>query len=106
MVARTIIITLHNYEFDGASHVLIGGWRNKNKGTVILPIMGVCTNGGDSINVLWDTVANLSLITKQKANMMKLKGKPVKLSVKLAGGEKRLSNQKFILYRLLIPGDK
>ena len=68
--------------------------------------MEVKTIGTGNINVLWDTAANISLITKQKATSMNLKGKSVKLSVVLAGGEKRCLNLKDSLYRLLIFGVK
>ena len=55
---------------------------------VILPIMKINYKNDKFINVLWDTAANLSLITKQKARDMKLHGKPVELSITVAGGER------------------
>ena len=81
--------SLHNDEYDGSSNTL-NALRNENENTVILPIMNVGIPRGGNINVLWDTAANLSLITKSKAKSMELKGKPVKLSVILAGGEKKV----------------
>ena len=77
-------------EVDGTSLTLLGGWLDEKKKTVLLPIMEVKTIGTGNINVLWDTAANLSLITIQRATSMNLKGKSVKLSVVLAGGEKKV----------------
>ena len=82
--------SLHSDEYDGSTHTLIGDWPNEHEETVILPIMKVRTHGDDNINISWDTAANLSLITKNKAKSMNLNGKPVKLSVILAGGEKKV----------------
>ena len=48
------------------------------------------TRKNDYINVLWDTAANLSLITTKRAKAMNLRGKPVKLSVIVAGGASKL----------------
>ena len=53
---------------------------------VILPIMKIKYEQNKFYNVLWDTAANLSLITKRKAKVM-LQGKPIELSIIVAGGE-------------------
>ena len=82
--------SLHSDEYAGSSHTLIGDWPNEHEKTVILPIMKVQTHWVNNINILWDTAANLSLITKNKAKSMNLNGKPVKLSIILAGGEKKV----------------
>ena len=73
---------------DKEAHAMVGGNLNDDEKTVLLPIMDVKTPDAGKINVLWDTAANLSLITNKKAFSMNLKGKPTKLSVVLAGGDK------------------
>ena len=80
---------LHTTEHGGYSRTLISDLPDGDK-TVILPIMKIKTNTrkNDYINVLWDTAENLSLITTKRAKAMNLRGKPVKLSVIVAGGEK------------------
>ena len=75
---------------DGSTNTLTGHRRNVEDKTVILPIMKVKTQGVNSINVLWDTAADLSLVTTKKANDLELKGKAVKLSIVLAGGARKL----------------
>ena len=57
---------------------------------VLLPIMKVEPESKRCkyLSCLWDSAADISLITNSKANQMRLKGKPAKLSVTVAGGQK------------------
>ena len=59
--------TLHTTEHGGYSHTLISDLPDGDK-TVILPIMKIKRNTrkNDYINILWDTAANLSLITTKR----------------------------------------
>ena len=67
-------------------------WEDEYDKTVILPVMKVKTHFNSCINVLWDTAANLSLITNEMAENLCLNGKAVKLCVTVAGGGKKFIN--------------
>ena len=67
--------SLHS-EFQGLSNALMNEWAEECDKTVILPVMKVKTNSSSFINVLWDTAANLSLITNEKAKQLCLMENP------------------------------
>ena len=68
--------------------------------SVLLQLMKVPTGTSQSkeLNVLWDSGANISLITFRMATELKLKGEMIKLSVtKVGGSEEVKDSQRFVL---------
>ena len=84
--------SLHPNDISGTSNALMNNWTEEYDKTVILPVMQIKTISNSFINVLWDTAANLSLISNEMAKRLCLNGKPVKLCVTVAGGGKKSIN--------------
>ena len=59
---------------------------------VLLPVMKVVTDSKRCkiLSCLWDSAADISLITNSKARELRLTGKPAKLSITVAGGRKSI----------------
>ena len=95
--------SLHEAHVSGLTfHYRVGHTRNMegSLSSCLLQIMRVKTGciNPDSVNVLWDGGATISLITFKCAKRLGLIGKPIKLSIlKVGGTEESINSFKYIL---------
>ena len=77
---------LHMGKKDGNATAIF----DNNTTQVLLPAMSIPCDSKkcNQLLCLWDSCADVSLITNSKAQEMRLQPKPVKLSITVAGGEK------------------
>ena len=75
------------------------GASEGNKNSVcLLQLMSIPVSESQSVNVLWDGGATVSLITFKKAETIGLYGKPIKITVIMVGGkEKRINSFEYNL---------
>ena len=82
--------SLHTEVASVQSHTIVD--INYNPGHVLLPIMKIIPDSKrcSYLSCLWDAGADISLITFSKARQLKLYGKPAKLHITTASGQKSI----------------
>ena len=81
--------SLHDHTVSGSSHAIMDSdVLSPHPREVLLPIMKVTVDSKERmyLSCLWDTGADISLITNSTAKRLKLNGRPTRLSITTAGG--------------------
>ena len=76
------------HEKNKSSAHTVGNFTSTDNSVCLLPIMKVKVSSPyiDSLGTLWDSGASITLILNSKAKSLRLKGKPVQLSITKVGG--------------------